>query len=267
MKGELAIITSAILMSTVSVFVRNTGNDPISVAFLRLFFATIFLFAFAFIRHEKFFFSKTLLILGILNLLTISSYISAIQEIEVGIAALLLYMAPIYVIAIAYALGEKIERNTLIALPLGFLGLYLMLSPYAEFSPGIIFGLISGISYALVFTFSKKARQIHSSFQISFFNVLIGSIILSPYFILFGNKAFPILWAVGLGLIPTAIPFMLFAYGMKSVKLQKAPLIALVEPMFAVLIGYFYFGEVLSEKQLLGGALILIATALSFREH
>lgn len=267
MKGELAILTSAIMMSSVSIFVRNTGEDALSVTFLRLFFATIFLSFFAILSRERLAFSKILLILAFLNLLTISSYISAIQTIEVGIAALLLYMAPIYVTAIAHALGERIEKSTLLALPLGLFGLYLMLSPYAELSIGIIFGIVSGISYAFVFTFSKKAREYHSPFQISFFNVFLGSLVLFPYFLLLGEKTFSIPWAIGLGLIPTAIPFMLFAYGIKSVKLQKAPIIALIEPMFAVLIGYLYFGEVLNERQIIGGAMILIATAISFRGH
>ncbi|MEM4747525.1 MAG: DMT family transporter [Archaeoglobaceae archaeon] len=265
MRGEIAIFASAILMSTVSIFVRNTSEDPKLVTFLRLLFATIFLSLFAILKKEKFVFSKILLLLAIFNLLTIFSYISAIQQIEAGIAALLLYMAPIYVTIFAYVSGEKIEKKTVLSLPLGFLGLYLMLSPYVEFNPGILFGLLSGVTYAVVFTLSKKAREIHNSFQISFFNVFFGTLVLLPYFLI-SSKNFSLPWALGLGLIPTAIPFMLFAYGIKHVKLQKAPIIALVEPMFAVLVGYLYFGETLSQKQILGGAIVLLTTAINLRK-
>ncbi|MEM3928017.1 MAG: EamA family transporter [Archaeoglobaceae archaeon] len=264
MRGELAILCSAILMGTVSIFVRNTASDALIVTFLRLFFATLFLSIFGLIRKEKFAFSKTLLVLAFLNLATIFSYISAIQSIEAGVAALLLYMAPIYVTIIAYLSGETIERSTILALPLGILGLYFMLSTYVALNTGIVFGIFSGITYALVFKFSKKAREVHSAFQIAFFNVFFGSILLSPYFLI-KNESFSIPWAIGLGLIPTAIPFILFAYGMKLVKLQKAPLIALIEPMFAVLVGYFYFGEVLNLKQMLGALLILVATSISLK--
>lgn len=264
MRGELAILCSAILMSSVSIFVRNTASDALIVTFLRLFFATLFLSIFGFLRRERFSVSKTLLILAFLNLATIFSYISAIQNIEAGVAALLLYMAPIYVTFIAYLSGERIERSTILALPLGILGLYLMLSAYIDLNIGIIFGIVSGITYALVFKFSKKAREFHSAFQIAFFNVFLGSMILLPWFLI-KNEPFSVPWAIGLGLIPTAIPFMLFAYGMKLVKLQKAPLIALVEPMFAMVIGYLYFGEVLSLKQITGAFLILIATSISLR--
>ncbi len=265
MRGELAILCSAILMSTVSIFVRNTASDALIVTFLRLFFATLFLSIFGLVTREKFAFSKTLLLLAFLNLATIFSYISAIQNIEAGVSALLLYMAPIYVTLLAYLSGERIERSTILALPIGLVGLYLMLSAYVDLNLGIVFGIFSGITYAFVFKFSKKAREFHSAFQIAFFNVFFGSIILFPWFLI-QNEPFSIPWALGLGLIPTAIPFMLFAYGMKLVKLQKAPLIALIEPMFAVVIGYLYFGEVLSLKQMVGAFLILSATAISLRK-
>lgn len=265
MRGELAILCSAILMGTVSIFVRNTASDALTVTFLRLFFATLFLLIFGLIAREKFAISKTLLILAFLNLATIFSYISAIQSIEAGVAALLLYMAPIYVTLIAYISKEKIEKSTILAVPMGLLGLYFMLSAYVDLNAGIVFGIVSGVTYALVFKFSKKARESHSAFQIAFFNVFFGSAVLSPIFIM-KYEPFSIPWAVGLGLVPTAIPFVLFAYGMKHVKLQKAPLIALIEPMFATMIGYAYFGEVLSLKQIIGAFLVLSATAISLRK-
>jgi len=146
MRGELAILFSAILMGTISIFVRNTGSDPLCVAFLRLFFATIFLLPFVLFASERLKPTKLILALAFFNLLTIVSYINAIQEIEAGTAALLLYTAPIYVILFAILRGERVERRTLISLPLGLFGLYLMLSPYVELNLGLISGIVSGFS-------------------------------------------------------------------------------------------------------------------------
>ncbi len=260
MRGEFAILFSAILMGTISIFVRNIGSDPFFVAFLRLSFATVFLFPFAFFAKEKFVISKPLIALAAFNLLTIVSYINAIQRIEAGTAALLLYTAPIYVLMFAVIKGEAIERRTLISLPLGFLGLYLMLLPYAELNLGLISGIISGMSYAIVFVLAKKVKDI-SPFQVTFFNVFFGSLLLLPYSML-NFTDFPIFWAIGLGLFPTAIPFTLFIYGVRRVKLQKSPIIALIEPFFAVLVGFLYFGEILNETQILGGIMILSATLI-----
>ncbi len=263
MKGEFAILFSAILMGTISIFVRNTGSDPLFVAFLRLFFATLFLLPFVLFSKEKFRVSKLLFALAAFNLLTIVSYISAVQQIEAGTAALLLYTAPIYVLLFSILRGERIERRTLISLPLGLFGLYLMLSPYPELNIGLVSGLLSGMSYAIVFVLTKKARHF-SSLQITFFNVFLGSMILMPYFVL-NYREFSILWALALGLIPTAIPFTLLVYGVKHVKLQRAPIIALIEPLSAILVGFLYFGEILSLKQVFGGILIVLSTAIAWK--
>jgi len=262
--GAAAITIAAIMMSTVSIFVRNVGGDAISVTFLRFFFALLAILPFCLRSIRKP--DRILLSLSAFNLTTVVSYITAIQNIEVATAALLLYMAPVYVIPISIAMGERIERRTLFALPIGLSGLYLMLSPYSALNFGLVFGIISGLSYAAVFVLSKEARKIHSPLTITFYNLSLGSFLLLPYFAFFG-KVGSLIWAIGLGIFPTAIPFVLFAYGMKYVKVQQAPLLALIEPLFAGVIGYLYFGEALTPLQILGGAMILAGVFIAWSER
>lgn len=263
--GGLAIVSSALLMSTVSVFVRNLEGDAVSITFLRFSSAFLIISLLCLITREIPAVNRVLLLLSFFNLLTVISYITAIQNLEVATAALLLYMAPVYVIPISILMGEKVELKTLVALPLGIGGLYLMLTPYAELNLGLIFGIFSGTSYALVFILSKEARKKHSPLQITLFNLGTGSLILLPYFMLHGAIS-NFLWVVGLGTIPTAIPFTLFAYGIKYVNTQKAPILALIEPLSAAMIGYIYFGEILALNQVLGAAMILMSVVIAWRE-
>ncbi len=266
MRGELTLTISALMMSTVSIFVRNVEGDALVVTFLRFSSAFVFVAIVSALTGEiprKF--DKPLLLLPISTLGTVVFYIYAIQTVEVATAALLLYMAPVYVIPISMLMGERIERKTLLALPLGIFGLYLMLSPYGELSSGLILGLLSGICYAGVFVLSKEARRIHSPLEITFMNLGVGSALLLPYFLLFGSIS-SLAWVLGLGLIPTAIPFVLFAFGIKYVKVQRAPILALVEPLSASVIGYLYFGEILAVKQIIGAAMILTSVFLAWRD-
>jgi drug/metabolite transporter (DMT)-like permease len=267
MRGAAAMTAAAFLMSTVSVFVRNIEADALNITFLRLstalVFVSVFVFATGQMPRVK---DRSVVILAVFNVLTVFSYITAIRELEVATAALLLYMAPIYVLLFAWISGEKINRKTFIALPSGLLGLYLMLTPYPELDTGIFFGIISGLSYALVFYFAKKARMRHSSFEVTFFNLAFSTLILLPYFIVNPPINAEIKWVVGLGLIPTAIPFFLFNYGIKYLKVQMAPIIALVEPLSAAIIGYIVFGEILSLYQIIGAAMILTSVAIAWSE-
>jgi len=265
-RGELALTVSALLMSTVSIFVRHIEGDALIVTFLRFSSAFVFIaFVSALTREFPTKIDRPLLLLPISSLATVVFYIYAIQTIEVATAALLLYMAPVYVIPLSLLMGEKIERKTLLALPLGIFGLYMMLSPYGELSFGLIFGLLSGVCYAAVFILSKEARKRHSPLEITFMNLGIGSALLLPYFLLFGSIS-NVWWVLGLGLVPTAVPFVLFSFGIKFVKVQRAPILALVEPLSASFIGYFYFGEVLAAKQVLGAAMIMVSVFLAWRD-
>ncbi len=265
MRGELALASAATLMSTVSIFVRAIEGDALSIAFLRMFSASLFLAAFAFATGRVPKLSATLLALGAFNIATVSCYIAAIQGLEVATAVLLLYMAPIYVLPLSLLIGERIGRKSVAAIPLGIVGLYLMLSPYTEVTPSLILGLLSGICYAFVFILSKSARKRHDPLDLAIFNTAFGAIVLLPYYATHPASV-SIAALLGIGLIPTALPFMLFAYGIKYVEAHRAPVISLIEPLSATLIGYAYFGEVLQPPQLAGAAMILTSVAIAWRD-
>jgi drug/metabolite transporter (DMT)-like permease len=261
------VVVAAALMGSLSIFVRNLPLHPVQLAFFRIFIAFLFLALFIAIKRKGVVIREPKIIAGlvIVNTLTIASYIAAIQIVEVATAALLLYMAPIYVIPIAHLTGEQIEGYTWIALPLGILGLYFMLSPYGTLSLGLICGLVSGMSYAAFFILIKKARAVMSALHITFIYLGFASLLLSPSLFLFPLQEVNPFWLIGLGLIPTAIAFTLFSYGIKYCRVEQAPLFALVEPVTAGIFGFIVFSEVFGLKQLFGAILILISVALAWR--
>jgi drug/metabolite transporter (DMT)-like permease len=166
----------------------------------------------------------------------------------------------------AYLLGEEIGRTTWLALPIGILGLYFMLSPYGEISPGLIYGLASGISYAILFFLIKSVRRVMSSIHITFIILGLASLLISPSLLIFPLGNLNVFWLLGLGLVPTAIAFTLFSYGIKYCRVEQAPLFALIEPVSAAIFGYIAFNEILGGKQLVGAGMILVSIALAWRK-
>lgn len=268
--GAISIITAAILMASLAIFVRNVPLHPIQVVFFRTLIGFLFLSVpiISLRKTPRVRNPKLILAIITVNLVVITSYISAIQLIEMGTAALLLYMAPLYVLPAARIMGGEVERTAWFALPVGIVGLYLMLTPYGEFSPGLILGIISGVSYAAIFFLTKSARTGMTSLHMTF--IVLGGLALltspSIFLLPFSIYDINIYWVLGLGLFPTALGFTLFYYGIKFCKVEQAPLFALVEPAAAVLLGFLYFGEVLVEKQIIGGALIIISVAIAWKK-
>lgn len=263
MRGEIAVLLSAVLMGTLPYFIKSLQLSPFSATFYRVSVGLLFVTLFMIIRGEKPSFSRGLVILGVLNTAVVFFYITAITYLSAATAALLLYMAPVYVMIFAM-LKEGVTRTSVISLILGITGLYLLLSPEKELNVGIISGLISGIVYAGMFIMLNKLGKVYSPIRITFSNLLIGTLMLAPLFRF--EFSDPVL-TMGLGLIPTAIPFILLSYGMGKVKVEKGPVIALIEPVTAGAVGFLAFSEALTPVQLLGAALVLSAVFLSLREQ
>ncbi len=258
----LTVILAGILMGSLAIFVRSIGTNPILVTFLRLSFGFIFMLPLIRrIRIEKI---GKVFLLALVNTLTILFYISSIQLIEVATSALLLYMAPIYVIVILMLRGEEVERTSILALPISMLGLYLMLSPYGTISIGILCGLLSGFLYAIFFILVKEMRQYMSSLDITFLNLFFSTVFLSPAAFFYMEElirvlSFKFIWIVGLGIIPTSLAFTILNYGIKYCRTEKAPLLALAEPLSAGFFGYIVFNEILTMKQLIGAFMIILS--------
>ncbi len=257
------VVLGAVMMGSLPVFVRNLHYSSVEIAFFRLSLGFLFLSLFLCLMREKPELRNWKLIFAItvINTATIVLYISSIQLTKAATAALLLYMAPVYVIPLSKLVGEKINTKQLFALPLGLAGLWLMISP-DRFSAGDVFGLFSGVCYAVYFLLMKKARQEMDSLHITFAYLALSSLMLLPFAT--PKIAIPQLpWLLGLGLVPTALAFTIFNHGIKGCGAARSSISALVEPVAAGTFGYFLLGECLSFQQTLGGLLILTAVLIA----
>ncbi len=266
------ILIGAIFFGTLPIFVRNLDMNPFQILFFRVSFASIFLVPFMILLKEKFYIEdfKLLLILGLINALNMLCYITAIKYIEASTAALLLYMAPIYVVPISWLiLNEKIRKEIFPAIILAFIGLILLLSVYEmDNKIGIIYGIISGMALAFIFVITKKLRDRMSVIKIIFYQMLISAIILSPSIPTIEIDKINLPVVIGLGLIPTAIAYSFYVYGIKYCKAQEASILALFEPIFVIMFSYLIFKETLMNTQFIGAILILSSIVLmEVRNH
>ncbi len=259
------VVAGAIMMGTLPIFVRNIKMGAIQITFFRLSIGFLFLAIFLLLMNVKPEIRnwKLVILISVVNTITIVSYIKAIQLTKVATAALLLYMAPVYVVPLSAIFGEKVQLKHFLSLITSIVGLWLIVSP--KKLEGDIFGVISGIFYAIYFLIMKRARAEMDSLSITFAYLGISSLILLSILIpslmadIFTISINCTFWIVGLGLIPTALAFTVFNHGIKGCGAGKSSISALVEPLSAGIFGYLFFGEVLTIKQTVGGMLILLA--------
>src|SRR5699024_10828044 len=71
-----------------------------------------------------------------------------------------------------------------------------------------------------------------------------------------------ILFAFGLGFLPTAVAYIIYTYGLQQTEASNASLLTTVEPVVATLVGVFIFEEHFAFSQIVGMICIIWAVIL-----
>ena len=202
-------------------------------------------------------------------------YFTLISLSSLSVAAVMLYTAPVFVMFLsAFLFHEKITGKKILALIMTVLGCVFVTGVIGDAASlslrAILFGLGAGLGYALYSIFSRYALQRgYHSFTISLYTFFFASLaalpLVDPGRILSvaASGPFMLFFSIVCGLVTTAVPYIVYNFGLSSMENGKAAIIASIEPVVATLIGFFVFHETLTLGNLAGILLVLGAIAVS----
>ena len=149
-----------------------------------------------------------------------------------------------------------------------FLGVALVIPKFElgnNLTQGVLWGVVSGFTYAVLSIFNRKYVTLYSSSVIAFYEQFIATIALLPFFLLAKPNFHPkyIFLLVLLGIVFTAICHSLFINGLKNIKTQTAGIISSLEPVYGIIFAAFLLREIPTSRELLGGIVILSAAIYS----
>lgn len=200
-------------------------------------------------------------------------YFTAIEEVSLSVAVILLYTAPAFVAVLSWILfGEPMTKRKIGALILTITGcaLVIKLVPGSDQRIslyGFLVGLGSGFGYALYSVFGKHALKKYHSLTVITYTFIFASLVMLPVsgFTIPPNRLSSVHnWEIilGLGFFPTVLAYLLYTTGLSMVESSRASITATLEPVVATLLGVFVFHDVLTAWQLLGIVFVLIAVVL-----
>ncbi len=198
-------------------------------------------------------------------------YFSTIARTTLAAASILLYTAPFFVMLMsALFFREPITGRKIAALFLAFGGCVLVSGLGAgQIAPAaLLTGVGAGFGYATYSIFSKFALKKYHTFTLIFYTFLVSTVCLAPFaripaalsVVAGGGRT--ALYALGLGVVSTFMPYIFYTTGLESVEAGRASVLAFAEPMVATLAGILVFHEPLHLLNAAGIGLIFFAIVL-----
>jgi drug/metabolite transporter (DMT)-like permease len=212
-------------------------------------------------------------------------YFLAIHRLDIGVALLIQYLAPLLVALWArFASHEHVRRRIWIALVLALTGLSLMVDlrhGVALDGLGVAASVLAAGAYALYILQAEHAVGRRDPVSLICWGFLFASLFwaaLSPWWTFPPsrlNDSVSLLghldgvhlpmwslmaWMVLLG---TIVPFALLVGALRHIPATRAGIVAMLEPVVATLIAWIWLAESLNATQLVGAAIVLGAILLA----
>lgn len=212
------------------------------------------------------------IVLGFLNigLFFILVFIAA-TRLAGGIAAIIGSIQPLIVIGLSWAmLKEQPSPRTIILAVLGLAGVAMLVAtPAAPLDPlGVLAISGAAVSMASGTVLTKKWGQPVGLLSFTSWQLVAGGLMLLPVALIFEGppRVITIHQGLGflyLGVINTGLSYSLWFRGIERLPTIMLPMLGLLSPLVALLLGYLLLQQQLVLMQLVGGALLLSSVVLS----
>lgn len=192
-------------------------------------------------------------------------YFYSLQLTNVAVGMLTLFSYPLFT-TILEPLFFKIKWSVahLISSAAVLLGLYLLL-PSFDIENDLVYGILIGLISSLMYTcrnlilktqITKYNGSVLMSYQLTFVVIallpFIGGLTLNGVL----DNAFPL---ITLALVTTSIGHTLFLMSFKNFSISTASVMSSLQPVYGILIAFFFLNEIPDKNSLLGGCLIISA--------
>ena len=281
------ILISATLFSTMEVVLKIAGNhlDAFQITFIRFLIGGVFLlpFALAEIKRRNTEFTKKdwlhMTLMGIVCIcISMVFFHLGVQNSHASTAAVIFCVNPLFTMFFAHFITvEKLNKNKVIALSIGLVGMVFMINPFNMDPGNTLIGVTYSFLAALTFgLYSAMGRiTVHrlggvTQTSISF---VLGSVAMVPILLVLDKPIFSginsgnILMVLYFGIMITGIGYLTYFLVMGKSDAATASIVFFVKPALAPIIAVIVLREVISFSGMIGIVLIFIGSYINLREQ
>ncbi len=219
---------------------------------------------------------RTILVLALLNF-ALSNGLSTwgVKYISSGLGAIIAAIFPIWIVIICFFQGERVAKLAIIGLLISFGGICIIFMDYLadfirpEFQFGILLSLTATVTWAFgILQTSKHAVNFNPYFSLGL-QMLLSSFILFVITEATGTNI-PLRqippaswWSIGyLVIVGSVFTFIAFIYTLQHLPKEISSIYVYINPIVAIVLGFFIFGETLTQTIAVGSMVTLIGLYL-----
>lgn len=192
-----------------------------------------------------------------------TTFFQSVQVSSVAIALITYSTFPVFVALLEPPLfREPLHVRDVVLAGLALAGVVILIPSYElgdRTTQGVLWGVASGLTFALLSLLNRKYVRDHSSLTIALYQDAFAAAVLLPFVVLDRPTltAGDVVLLLALGLLCTALAHSLFIAGLRVVPARTASMIACLEPVYGAALAALLLREVPSPRTLLGGLLVL----------
>lgn len=198
-------------------------------------------------------------------------FIMSIQVSKVSISTMVFATYPMFVTFMEpYVFKEKFQYKNIISVVMIAIGIAFLIPAFElnnATTLGIIYGLLSSLSYAIVSIINRRLVSTYESVVITFYEqtvvALVMTLIISimqPY--LGEGTTLHFMELVLYGVVFTALAHSLYIAGLSHVKAQTASIISVLEPVYSIFLAFIFLHERLQYREMIGTAFLFGAVLI-----
>ena len=199
------------------------------------------------------------------------------RRIDAGTAALLVQIGPIIVALLAtFVLGERMTEWLLVGLVVGFAGVVVIARASSSGANGdlvgVLLGVVAAVTFAIgVITQKKLLTSGMTALEMTFWYYVVGMVVCLPWTgelvgVAAEASASDIFWVVWLGVFPSAIAFVTWAYALSHSNAGTFALSTFLVPFITTLIAWLLLAEVPPVMAFVGGIMCIVGVLLTRRK-
>ncbi len=272
-RAVLSVNLAVLLFGLSGLFAKWIRLPAIFITFGRVLFSSAALGIYMLIRRQSFRIARKdaalLIPAGGILALHWWAFLKAVQLSTVAVGTATFAAFPLFVTFLEpLVFRRKPDRRSIVTAAVILIGVLITVPEFSVENRtflGILTGLLSALSYAVLVILNKRAAGRMSGAVITFYEQAAAAAILLPFAL--SVKAQPsgqdLALLMFLGVVTTALAHTLFVSSLKTLPAQLAGICSSMETVYGILFAFLLLGEVPAWREIAGAAVIVGAVVIA----